>query len=195
MSWQLTLFSEIAVSIDLAALITFGAFPYIFSRYPTIREMLLRGQSPTDANIRRARWLTLPIGSAFFLALFLLADGLTLAAPFLERFYLLLLQKVGGTNTPLLVGGLVIAVGSCAFVLKLKRQMTYGVVEVFFAGISAVIAARQIEPGKDWSGPIVTLIGAAYIVSRGLGNAKDGYKANKERMKEAKLREEVMKAY
>jgi len=65
--------------------------------------------------------------------------------------------------------------------LKTKHRRIYGVIEVVFAWVAGVIAARQMKPGADWSGQIATMIGAVYIVSRGLENVKEGFKNKKQK--------------
>jgi uncharacterized membrane protein HdeD (DUF308 family) len=117
------------------------------------------------------RWL-------LFLVVTILVVGsiVVVAEPFLKTPALWMMSKLGLRLTQLLVGAGVLPLGFGAFFFKLRHQKTYGCVEILFAGIAAVIAARQMKPASDWSGQIATLVGAVYIVSRGLSNIKDGFK-------------------
>jgi hypothetical protein len=98
-----------------------------------------------------------------------------------SRLYLWSMRAFGLEAAQLLLGGAVVLVGVGAFFFKSKHQIAYGVLEVTFAGIGGIITARQMKPGADWSGQVATLIGAVYIVSRGLSNVKDGIKAEQKK--------------
>jgi hypothetical protein len=122
---------------------------------------------------------------AFVLITSLLIGGsIHLAVPFLLRGCVLLMGKLGLQNVQLLVGAAVLLLGVAAFSFKLVNQVIYGVVEVLFAGVAADVTSRQMNAGADWAAQIATLIGAVYIVSRGLSNIKEGFASKQKNLSE-----------
>jgi hypothetical protein len=118
-----------------------------------------------------------------FLVLILVSLGIAevvqLAGPFIVRAYLFSIQRLGGQNTEVVIGVAVLISGIAAFFFKLKHQRAYGAVEVLFGGVAAVVTARQMKAATNWTPQITALIGAVYIVSRGLNNISDGFKVIK----------------
>ena len=144
---------------------------------PELRKLLrLPEQRPSRSN-NRIKWVIWVLVSVVLVVMFLIGNAVILAAPFLKQAYLWAMRAFGLRATQLALGATVIVLGCGAFFFKLKHQKTYGLLEVIFAGIVGLIAARQLRPGTDWSGSIATLIGAVYIVSRGLSNINDGFVA------------------
>lgn len=85
------------------------------------------------------------------------------------------LVMYGPELTQIAICLLIVAVGSGAYWLKCRDQLIYGLVEVIFGGAAAFVTARfaMISAGQI-PGAIATLIGSAYVVSRGIGNYVDG---------------------
>lgn len=102
------------------------------------------------------------------------AELLHLAMPVIKLLYAYVLKRFGLKTIQILAGILVMVLGWLVYRFKLRNQVAYGTIEVLFAGITGVIAARQVNPQRDWSGQFATLVGAVYIVSRGLANIYDG---------------------
>jgi hypothetical protein len=67
----------------------------------------------------------------------------------------------------------VVAVGSLAAYFKKKRLLWFGTVEVFFGAATAVKVASGLTPGQIILSQWTALLGAAYIVARGLDNISD----------------------
>lgn len=112
--------------------------------------------------------------------IFFFADFAIMAMAAIKQLCLWVMQTIGLEATQVLLGVIVLILGGGAFVFKLKHQRLYGFVEVVFAGVVAIIIARQMRPGTDWSSQVATLIGTIYVVSRGLSNIKEGFKARSE---------------
>jgi hypothetical protein len=170
LTWSTTGY-EVALAIILGCVATFILYPMIVGLVFV----------STGLSVK-SRWELLKI--IFFclflliVAIFFLGDATLMVGPFLARSYLWLMATFGLKATQLVIGVTVVVIGFGAFFFKSRHQTAYGAVEVTFAWVAAIIAARQMKPRADWSGQIATLIGAIYIVSRGLGNAKDGLKKN-----------------
>ncbi len=178
------LLAEVGLAILLGYLLTALVYQNLQFIYGVKAPSFLRymraihsGSAPRDLTPMEERdfafalWLALTLMVA---VMFFAADAVVSAAPFLKRFYLWSMRTFGLQVTQLLLACAVLLLGWAAFKLKEKHQRTYGVVEVLFAWVAAVITARQMKPGMDWSGQVATLVGAVYIVSRGLNNIKDG---------------------
>jgi len=141
--------------------------------YPTENKKIV--------EIRDAGLKYWKIGSGLFAVVWLLSSAVIVVMPYVREGFLRLLQIFGVQVTQLLISLIVIALGSFAFLFKQKRLHSYGLVEVIFAAVAAVIASRQIKPNTEWAGPIASLIGCVYIVSRGLSNMRDGMKAREKK--------------
>ncbi len=168
MSWGRMILIEMAGSIVLAYL--FIWFFFFNPHKGPDREQLWPG------TFQRL-WFNI---SFVFFIIFALGDGMVSLAPFVRRGYTWMMQACGVAVSHLLLATLVMALGVSAFIFKSKYQRTYGIVEVLFAGVAAVVAARQIKVGQDWSGQLATLVGCIYIVSRGLSNVRDGLLAQRQ---------------
>lgn len=132
-----------------------------------------------DREVANDLWRSI---SVLAICIFAAADAIFFLWPSCIAFYLWLRGVVGVELTTLFGGFGLIVLGWAAFSFKKRDQQTYGALEVIFAGIAAVIAIRQITPGRDWSGQFASLVGAVYIVSRGLSNVEDGAKQIHNRM-------------
>jgi hypothetical protein len=155
---------------------------YVFTRELVV-EIRGRGQDPQVRaekekwKAKEFMWAVLIIIGVFAAATFVLGKLITTASPFVKHSYLWVMSVLGLKAIQLFFGITVVVMGCGAFVFKLRFQTTYGVIEVLVAWAVGVIAARQIRPQTDWMGVSAALIGAMYIVSRGLGNIMDGVKA------------------
>jgi hypothetical protein len=132
-------------------------------------------------NNRWFRWLK-PLPNALnmgirafivFEVMFLIGDLIWFAEPYIHKLFFRLLDAFGVQGTQVGIGVLVIFFGAAAYSFKVKTQFWYGFVEVIFAGVAGVVTARQLNPAAQLAGPIATLIGAVYVVSRGISNIMD----------------------
>jgi hypothetical protein len=98
--------------------------------------------------------------------------------------FLWAMRILGVKSLQILIGLGVVLFGYIAFAFKAINQRLYGTVEIAFAGVAGIITARQIRFEADWSGQAAALIGAVYIVSRGLSNVKDGIAKEKKKAEE-----------
>jgi len=109
-----------------------------------------------------------------FGAMFIVADSVWLLEPHLREAYAYCLAKLGLQGTQIGAGVIVVVVGFYAYWFKVKHQLAYGMVEIIFAGAAGVVTARQMSTATQWAGSVATLIGAVYVVSRGVGNVAEG---------------------
>ncbi len=181
MIWKWTL------GIQVLAAVVFASFAiFVLSRVSIVLNLIFgagKKSSKIKSLYRDVRDWTI---IAFFAGLaFILADFVVWLGPYAREGYSWIVQTFGLQATHLLLAAAVVMFGVSAFVFKSNYQRVYGIVEVGFAFVAAIVSARQIKPEGDWSGPVATLIGCVYIVSRGLGNMEDGRKAEQARKKEA----------
>jgi hypothetical protein len=101
------------------------------------------------------------------------------------------MTELGVGVTQLLIAIFVILLGLAAHLFKKKNQLKYGLVEILFAAATAIIAARQLVPNMSWAGPLATLGGSMYIVSRGLDNVAKGHSDKKAAKKAARQLSEL----
>jgi hypothetical protein len=184
MRWVIVAFVEIAALVTVSYYITQGLYAFMDLVFKGIFSIFgldsLLGHEPPKRFSRKwwpVFWRVFVSVCPIAIGIFLIGDGMVAISPWLKRISLWAMNALGVKSMQLLVGLSVLLLGFSAFYFKLKRQISYGAVEVFFAWTAGVIAARQMRPDSDWSGQIATLIGAVYIVSRGLGNIKDGLNA------------------
>jgi hypothetical protein len=135
------------------------------------REQWNVGEEGVDEE--KAKWLIFGVSSVLLLAAFVAGDLVVALLPFFTRVFAWAMSTFGLQVTQLIIV-VVVVLGVGAFFFKSNAQISYGSVELLFAWIAGIITARQMRPGTDWSGQLATLIGAVYIVSRGLGNIKEG---------------------
>ena len=94
-----------------------------------------------------------------------------------RRFIELLIRKLGEETFEVLVVLAATAIGVGAYYFKKERQKWYGIVEVIVGILTAGIVATSLRTNRyDW-GKWATLAGSAYVIARGLGNYRDGKKA------------------
>jgi hypothetical protein len=145
--------------------------------------MGIEGKDQRELSERQIKLMIFGVSSVLIAAVFVVGDVVIALSPFLRHFYVWFMGTFGLKVTQLLMGIVVIVLGVGAFFFKVNAQISYGAVEIMFAWVAGVITAHQIRPGADSSGQMATLIGAIYIVSRGLGNIKEGIKARVEKAK------------
>jgi hypothetical protein len=95
------------------------------------------------------------------------------------------LLRAYGTSLPLFwfrttvaVAALVIGWGAHYF--KLRNQQHYGTVEIIFGAVSAFKVVETLDPRELVLSQWAALVGAVYIIARGLGNRQDaGAKARR----------------
>jgi hypothetical protein len=108
-----------------------------------------------------------------FCSLWLLADFILMVFPYIHNAYSWLLRLLGLQLTEVFVSALIVGLGFLAFWFKARYQFAYGLVEVIFAAVAAIVTTRQIIPNMSWGTTIASYVGAIYIVSRGLNNIRD----------------------
>ena len=67
----------------------------------------------------------------------------------------------------------VIAIGWIAHKFKMRNQLWYGVVEIFFGIGSGASVSFSMSPGRAMFAQLVTLAGCAYVVARGFNNVTE----------------------
>ncbi len=58
-------------------------------------------------------------------------------------------------------------------------MFAYGIAEIAFGGISSIVVVAGLTPGEIILSRWTALVGAAYVIARGLGNASEGLKLHK----------------
>lgn len=86
--------------------------------------------------------------------------------PFLGRI-------LGLYGTRVVIFCVVVGFGISAHVWKRKNQYTYGFGEVLFACMATGYIAFRIVPGQSVLSQWIALMGAAYVIARGLNNISD----------------------
>jgi len=99
--------------------------------------------------------------------------------PYGRELFVKILAAIGLRLTQLFVGLGVMVIGVGAYIFKVKRQSAYGVVEIMFAGVASVIAAKQLTTTAAPAAALATLAGSVYVVSRGMSNYFEGKKFQK----------------
>lgn len=74
------------------------------------------------------------------------------------------------------VAGITLALGTLAFWFKRKNQVNYGLFEIVFGVASAFRLARGLLVQEAMLAQWASLVGAVYVVSRGVNNVVDGEK-------------------
>jgi hypothetical protein len=90
----------------------------------------------------------------------------------------------------MVIGIVVLALGTLAYFFKSKDKFRYGIVEIIFA-FAGTIAALQAIAVSNFFTTLVALASCAYVVSRGCDNIKRGYPAYKRKKMEEERREYV----
>jgi hypothetical protein len=116
-------------------------------------------------------------GTLFTAATLILADVIIGAMPYAPSAFSKLLQLVGLQVAQVVIAALVVIVGYLAFKFKRAKQSAYGIVEVIVAAATAIAAVKNVNNIHDFSGVAFSLAATVYVVSRGLGNYKDGRNA------------------
>jgi hypothetical protein len=115
-----------------------------------------------------------------FGAMFLIGDLIWFVEPSIHKLYFYALAKIGLQGTEVGVGVLVIFFGLVAYLFKVGNPRLYGLIEILVAGGLGVAAAKQLSQPSPLIGEWTALIGAIYVVSRGIGNIADGLKPKQE---------------
>ena len=121
-----------------------------------------------------------------FVAMYAIADVVWIVEPYLRVVFGLALHTLGIQGIELVIGIGVVIFGFIAYLVKSTHPITYGILEVVFAGSAGVITAKQLIESGQIGAPIATLIGAIYVVSRGLNNIDDGLEKKRKKLADAK---------
>jgi hypothetical protein len=87
-------------------------------------------------------------------------------------------QVLGKTYAQLTLVLLVLILAALVFALKEQRQGLYGLTEIVFGAGSAVNIALSMVPGGSALPQWLGLVGCAYIIVQGLGNASEALDRN-----------------
>jgi hypothetical protein len=87
--------------------------------------------------------------------------------------YRLSTRLIGPHRTQVIIGIAVIAVGVMAHWFKRINQFGYGIVEVFFGGVSGFLLAFTMTPATAARTQWASLVACSYVVARGLNNMHD----------------------
>jgi hypothetical protein len=127
----------------------------------------------TGANrelARIAEWLSkILVGTA-------LATLPQLAKVYGSRLFGILTHTIGLHLAQIVVSAGVIAAGFLGHWFKGRNQWWYGFVEVIFGSASGVVVGFTMFAGQPLLTQWVTLVGCAYVISRGLNNISDSKK-------------------
>jgi len=169
-----TLVVQTLAAAVIAALVTWSIFQGSRYVYPNNSWLDILSLLPTKLNVGIRAFLT-------FEAMFSLGDLLFFLLQLIRRLYLYAIDTIGLQSTQVGMGVLVILGGLVAYRFKTKNQVIYGLVEIIFAGALGVATAKQITPTTQPTGVVAAIIGAIYVVSRGVGNIADGWKKSSAR--------------
>ena len=168
------------ISISTVLLQAFGAaliaVCVVWSTYQTYRILL-----PNNRWFRSLSLLPAPLNMGIrafivFELMFLFGDLIWLIEPSIHKMYFYALTKLGFQGAEAGIGISVLFFGVVAFVFKLEHPRLYGLTELLVAITLGALAAKQIRSPSPAIGEATALIGAVYIVSRGMGNILDGWK-------------------
>jgi hypothetical protein len=166
-SWAIVIGTQIILAGVLGVLLPLGL-------WVVLMMMSAAMSSPADADeyrktITAGLKKSIAYTIAFFLAVFALADGVIVAAPYAWAGYLRLLAWLNVQVFHTFIAAGVVGVGYGAFKFKEAKKKWYGVVEVGFSAVSVVVALKTTKPDSRL-GLVITVIGAVYVSSRGFGN-------------------------
>jgi hypothetical protein len=87
-----------------------------------------------------------------------------------------LLRSLGLYGLRILIGLVSVSMGIGAWLFKRTDLFAYGIAEIAFGGVSSIALVAGLRPGEIILSRWTALVGAAYVVARGLGNASEGRK-------------------
>jgi hypothetical protein len=99
--------------------------------------------------------------------------GTLVAAPWITLMLSSVAAKTGVATAQLLIGVCVVGAGTFAYWFKNENPLLYGKLEVIFGALSALVVSRGTDPENITLAQWATLIGAAYVVARGLNNMSE----------------------
>jgi hypothetical protein len=115
-------------------------------------------------------------GTLFTGATLVLADVIIKALPYAPNGFRMLLLLLGVQVTQVVIAAVVVIIGYLAFRFKGANQSAYGTVEVMVAAATAIATVKNVANVHDFRAVAFSLAATVYVVSRGLGNYKDGQK-------------------
>jgi hypothetical protein len=165
--WGIAVFTQIILAVVLGMVLPtlFAGLLLMMSAAMPSAEQAEEYRKTITGSLKK--WITRTIG--FFLAVFALADGVIVAAPYIWAGYVRLLVWLGVQVTYTFIAVFVVGIGFGAFKFKEAQKKWYGVMEVVFSFVSVVVALMTTKPDNR-VGLVITIIGAMYISSRGFGN-------------------------
>jgi hypothetical protein len=123
----------------------------------------------------RPLWKSAVVGTAASLVLFALAD---LSLPYFDLFLATHEVLLGSTEIRVILALVVVLLGVSAHVFKRKNKLRYGQLEVLVGVISAFGIATGVAAGQSLFSRGIALVGAAYVVARGLNNWSEELEQN-----------------
>ena len=86
-------------------------------------------------------------------------------------------QLIGPYRTKIIIGIVVVVLGFVTYEFKRLNQRWYGFVEVIFGIVYGFSIAFTMAPDKANLPQWASLVGCAYVISRGMNNMNDAKKA------------------
>lgn len=123
-----------------------------------------------ERGVYLKKWFLLRI-LLFLLIVSGVATLLNLATSYVGQVFS---QRTITTKLQIVGSMTVLLIGTCAYVVRLQRQFWYGALEVAAAVLVAINTMGTAKPNQETLAQDTALIGAAYIVVRGLNNMVEG---------------------
>jgi len=120
----------------------------------------------------RKEWIKASI-SAFISSVILFA-GIGYFVTYGPNALSILTRLFGLYGMRLLVGVVVVGCGITGYFWKRKNQYTYGLGEIAFGMLVTFYVTLRIESEHSYLSQWSALVGAAYVIARGLNNRADG---------------------
>jgi hypothetical protein len=153
----------------LALMVVLSNGTEVYGQYILQTDKTWRWHRRLRAAFTNSNWKRVLVGIlAISLALFISSNEDVLKSAVVH-----LLQQ---RYSQFFVAGITLALGILAFWFKRKNQVNYGLFEIVFAIASAFRLARGLLVQEAMLVQWASLVGAVYVVSRGVNNVVDGEK-------------------
>lgn len=153
----------------LALMVVLSNGTEVYGQYILQTDKTWRWHRRLRAAFTNSNWKRVLVGMlAISLALFISSNEDVLKSAVVH-----LLQQ---RYSQFFVAGITLALGILAFWFKRKNQVNYGLFEIVFAIASAFRLARGLLVQEAMLVQWASLVGAVYVVSRGVNNVVDGEK-------------------
>ncbi|WP_263385536.1 hypothetical protein [Granulicella arctica] len=164
-SWQILL---------LVLMFFLSSGPEVCHRYKSETDKTLPWHGRLRAAFHDSEWKRALFGVLTLPILLLISWN----EPLLKRAAVHVLQQ---RHSQFFVAGITLTLGMLAFWFKKKSQINYGLFEIIFGVASAFRLSRGLLVQEAMLAQWASLVGAVYVVSRGLNNIADGEKELRKR--------------